>query len=171
MRRTRQRRQSRADHPGTSKKSRASYSPPLAPGITTMDIPPLDLAMKTRTAQVLERCVACGACAEVCPMPAPAGIDASNPGKLTEGILTILRGGEHADAARWAAVCSGSGHCIPRCQHGVDPRFMLPRARRERPSRNPDNPRRKTGFASFGSMTTGVRVLSKLQLPPDLLAR
>ncbi len=58
-----------------------------------MDIPPLDLAMKTRTAQVLERCVACGACAEVCPMPGPAGIDASNPGKLTEGILTILRGG------------------------------------------------------------------------------
>src|ERR1700686_5495652 len=83
-------------------------------GENRMDIPPLDLAMKTRTAQVLERCVACGACAEVCPMPAPAGIDISDPGKLTAGILTILRGGEHADAARWAAVCSGSGHCIPK---------------------------------------------------------
>jgi len=136
-----------------------------------MDVPPLDLAMKTRTAQVLERCVACGACAEVCPMPAPAGIDASNPGKLTEGILTILRGGEHADAARWAAVCSGSGHCIPKCQHGVDPRFMLTMTRLEMASRNPDNARRKSGFASFGAMTSGVRVLSRLQLPPELLAR
>jgi heterodisulfide reductase subunit D len=136
-----------------------------------MDIPPLDLAMKTRTAQVLERCVACGACAEVCPMPAPAGIDASNPSKLTEGILTILRGGEHAEAARWASVCSGSGHCIPKCQYGVDPRFMLTMARLEMASRNPDNARRKNGFAGFGSMTVGVRVLSRLQLPPDLLAR
>jgi len=136
-----------------------------------MDIPPLDLAMKSRTAQVLERCVACGACAEVCPMPGPAGIDASDPGKLTEGILTILRGGEHADAARWAAVCSGSGHCIPQCQYGVDPRFMLTMARLEMASRNPDDTRRKTGFTGFGSMTTGVRVLSKLQLPPELLAR
>jgi heterodisulfide reductase subunit D len=136
-----------------------------------MDIPPLDLAMKTRTAQVLDRCVACGACAEVCPMPAPAGIDASNPGKLTEGILTILRGGEHADAALWAAVCSGSGHCIPKCQYGVDPRFMLTMARLEMASRDPDNARRKSGFANFGAMTTGVRVLSRLQLPPELLAR
>jgi heterodisulfide reductase subunit D len=136
-----------------------------------MDIPPLDLALKTRTAEVLEKCVACGACAEVCPMPAPAGIDISNPGKLTEGILTILRGGDHADAALWAKVCSGSGHCIPQCQYGVDPRFMLTMARLELASRNPDDTRRKTGFTGFGSMTTGVRVLSKLQLPPELLAR
>ena len=114
-----------------------------------MDIPPLDLAMKTRTAQVLERCVACGACAEVCPMPAPAGI-ASGPVALTEGILTILRGGEHADAARWAAVCSGSGHCIPKCQHGVDPRFMLTMARLEMASRNPDATRRKTDSPGSG---------------------
>jgi heterodisulfide reductase subunit D len=136
-----------------------------------MDVQPLDLVMKTRTAQVLERCVACGACAEVCPMPAPAGIDASNPGKLTEGILTILRGGEHADAAHWAAVCSGSGHCIPKCQYGVDPRFMLTMARLEMASRNPDDARRKAGFAGFGTMTTSLRVLSRLQLPPEVLAR
>ena len=104
-------------------------------------------------------------------MPAPAGIDASNPGRLTEGILTILRGGEHDDAARWAAVCSGSGHCIPKCQYGVDPRFMLTMTRLEMASRNPDNARRKTGFAGFGAMTAGVRVLSRLQLSPELLAR
>jgi ferredoxin len=157
-------------HPALERATDLGHPPAQPPpGSTPMDIPPLDLAMKTRTAQVLERCVACGACAEVCPMPAPAGIDASNPARLTEGILTILRGGEHADAARWAAVCSGSGHCIPQCQHGVDPRFMLTMARLELASRNPDNARRKIGFAGFGAMTSGVRVLSRLQLPPDLL--
>jgi hypothetical protein len=31
--------------------------------------------------------------------------------------------------------------------------------------------RRKNGFAGFGKMTAGVRVLSQLQLPPELLAR
>ncbi len=136
-----------------------------------MDLIPLDLALKSRVAQMLDNCVACGACAEICPMPAPAGINVENPGKLTEGILTILRGGEDKDAAEWARVCSGSGHCIPKCQHNVDPRFMLTMARLEMASRGAVDAKRKTGFASFGAMTTGVRVLSRLQLPPDLLAR
>ena len=136
-----------------------------------MDIAPLDLAIKARTQQVLERCVSCGACAEICPMPGPAGIDASKPVKLTDGILTILRGGEDAEAARWASVCSGSGHCIPQCQHGVDPRFMLAMARLEMATRKPVDAKRKQGFTAFGAMTKGVRVLSQLQLPPEVLAR
>jgi len=55
-------------------------------------------------------------------MPAPAGLDTSAPKALTAGILTLLRGGTHPEAERWAEVCSGSGHCIPTCQHGVNPR-------------------------------------------------
>ena len=70
-----------------------------------MDIPPLDLAMKTRTAQVLERCVACGACAEVCPMPGPAGIDASNPGEAHRG---------HPDHSAWRRA-SRMQRVGPRC--------------------------------------------------------
>ena len=31
--------------------------------------------------------------------------------------------------------------------------------------------RRQTGFTRFGAMTKGVRVLSRLQLPPETLAR
>jgi heterodisulfide reductase subunit D len=136
-----------------------------------MDAPPLDIALQERVADILDRCTTCGACAEVCPMPAPAGIDVANPQALTAGILTILRGGEHQDAARWAAVCSGSGHCIPACQHGINPRFMLTMARLAAPARTEPAARRKAGFANFGKMTAGVRVLSRLQLPPDLLAR
>ena len=104
-------------------------------------------------------------------MPAPAGLDTSNPQALTTGILTILRGGTHPEASRWAAVCSGSGHCIPACQHGVNPRLMLALARVADLSHDVPTARRQTGFTRFGAMTKGVRVLSRLQLPPDTLAR
>ena len=74
-----------------------------------MDGPSLEYALQGQVADILNRCTSCGACVEVCPMPAPAGIDASDPGALAAGVLTVLRGGSHADAQRWAAVCSGSG--------------------------------------------------------------
>ncbi|HVY17448.1 MAG TPA: (Fe-S)-binding protein [Rhodopila sp.] len=135
-----------------------------------MDAPTFETGLAAQTADILAHCVACGACAEVCPMPAPAGI-ATDPRSLTEGILTLLRGGAHADAQRWASVCSGSGHCIPACAHGVNPRLMLALARTADLSRQPVPARRQTGFSRFGAMTKGVRVLSRLQLPPETLAR
>jgi Fe-S oxidoreductase len=119
---------------------------------------------------ILASCVACGACAAVCPMPAPAGI-ATPAQPLTQGILTLLRGGEDADARRWAAVCSGSGHCIGVCEHGVNPRLMLALARARDLRRTEAGVRRQIGFTRFGAMTKSVRVLSRLQLPPATLAR
>jgi heterodisulfide reductase subunit D len=136
-----------------------------------MDGHSLEYALHGQAAEILDRCISCGACVEVCPMPAPAGIDTSDPGRLAAGVLTVLRGGSHADAQRWAAVCSGSGHCIPACKHGVNPRLMLALARTAVLGRENNGDRRKTGFARFGAMTAGVRVLSRLQLSPDLLAR
>ena len=108
-----------------------------------MDVPSLDDALQDRIAEILDRCTSCGACVEVCPMPAPAGIGTGDPPALASGILTILRGGTHEDAARWAAVCSGSGHCIPACQHGVNPRFMLTMARLAEMGRKGPGERRK----------------------------
>ncbi|HEY0425093.1 MAG TPA: (Fe-S)-binding protein, partial [Rhodopila sp.] len=136
-----------------------------------MDALPFDQALDLQVAEILDRCTSCGACAEICPMPAPAGLDTSAPKTLTAGILTILRGGAHEDASRWAAVCSGSGHCIPVCQHGVNPRLMLALARVTDLGHNAPAARRQTGFTRFGAMTKGVRVLSRLQLPPETLAR
>jgi heterodisulfide reductase subunit D len=136
-----------------------------------MDAPTMEYALGDKVAEILDRCTTCGACAEVCPMPAPAGLDTSNPQALTAGILTVLRGGAHAEASRWAAVCSGSGHCIPACQHGVNPRLMLALARVATLNHDAPVARRQTAFARFGAMTKGVRVLSRLQLPPDTLAR
>ena len=104
-------------------------------------------------------------------MPEPAGIDRADPALLSGGILTLLRGGRHAEAERWAAVCSGSGHCIPVCRYGVNPRQMLALARLADLNRQAPAARRQAGFARFGAMTKGVRVLSRLQLPPDTLGR
>src|SRR5208282_4190551 len=133
---------------------------------------PFEIALDLRVAEVLERCTSCGACVEVCPMPAAAGIDASDPQAIAGGVLSILRGTEHpAASARWAAVCSGSGHCIPACQHGVNPRFMLAMARLALRRRTDALDRRRDAFARFGTMTKGVRVLSRMQLPQELLSR
>jgi len=133
---------------------------------------PLEQALDARVAEILDRCTACGACVDVCPMPGPAGIEAGDSSRLAAGVLAILRGEQHpAASARWAAVCSGSGHCIPACRHGVNPRFMLAMARLAEQKRKDAAERRRTGFARFAGMTRGVRVLSRLQLPPALLAR
>jgi heterodisulfide reductase subunit D len=136
-----------------------------------MDATSFDEALNLRVADILDHCTACGACAEICPMPGPAGIDATEPERLTAGILTLLRGGNHGDAARWAEVCSGSGHCIPVCDYGVNPRLMLSLARVATLEAAAPADRRQTAFSRFGAMTKGVRVLSRLQLSPDTLAR
>ncbi|HEX4172281.1 MAG TPA: (Fe-S)-binding protein [Acetobacteraceae bacterium] len=133
---------------------------------------PLEEALDARIADILDRCTSCGACVEVCPMPVPAGIGSTDPHALASGVLALLRGEDHpAEAARWAAVCTGSGHCIPACQYGVNPRFMLAMARLTTAKRKSQTDRRRDGFARFTGMTTGVRVLSRMQLPPELLAR
>jgi len=136
-----------------------------------VDAPTMEVALQDQVAEILDRCTTCGACAEICPMPAPAGLDTTQPEALTAGILTLLRGGTHADASRWAAVCSGSGHCISVCEHGVNPRLMLALARVADLSHEVTTSRRQTAFTRFGAMTKGVRVLSRLQLPPETLAR
>jgi Fe-S oxidoreductase len=133
--------------------------------------PGFEQALEARTRDVLENCTACGRCVEVCPMPGPAGI-AGEPQAIAAGVLALLRGETHpAASARWAAVCSGSGHCIPACPEGVNPRFMLALARLAQQRRKQVPARRQDGVARFGVMTSGVRVLSRMQLPPALLAR
>ena len=54
-----------------------------------MDAVTFEAALQHRAADILTRCVACGACAEVCPMPGPAGIDTADPRALTAGVLSL----------------------------------------------------------------------------------
>ena len=130
-------------------------------------------ALEARRADILDNCVKCGKCVEVCPMPGPAGLDVSDSAAVTAGVIELLRTGQGPDAARrWAEICTGSGHCIPACEYGVNPRFMLKLARISglRADQAPEM-LRSSGAKPFGAMSQAVRTLARLQLAPDLLAR
>ena len=102
----------------------------------------------------------------------PAGLDASRAPGIVSGVLDLLSGGEGTDAAAtWANVCTGSGYCIPACPHGVNPRFMLGLARGAVRRRRGRGSARRDGAVVFSGMSRGVRILSRMQLPPDLLNR
>ena len=105
-------------------------------------------------------------------MVEPAGLDASQATGIVSGVLDLLAGGEgNGAAATWANVCTGSGYCIPACNDGVNPRFMLGLARTAVRRRDGSGPARRDGVKVFSGMSRGVRVLSRMQLPPDVLAR
>ena len=127
---------------------------------------------RARGAAIADACTRCGDCFRACPMVEPAGLADADPGETTSAIVDLITGGEgNPDAVRWADICSGSGNCIPACQHGINPRFMVQLARgfaRRNAGSGPLPTRWRQGFQN---MSRGVRVLSKLQMPPEILAR
>jgi heterodisulfide reductase subunit D len=129
-------------------------------------------AVAGRTQDILERCTTCGRCFEACPMTEPAGIAAADPRETTAGILALIAGATPTAAAdRWAMACSGSGLCIEVCPEDINPRFMLSLAKLARARRADEGERREKGAAAFRAMTRGVKVLSRIQLSPETLAR
>ncbi len=129
-------------------------------------------ALEDRTREVLDRCTRCGKCFEVCPMTAPAGIADRNASGIVGGVLSLIRGEAAApEAERWAQVCSGSGSCIPACPEAVNPRFMLALARVAMQKRATSEEQHRKGSAAFSNMGRGVRVLSRMQLAPEVLKR
>ena len=139
-----------------------------------MSKPVTDLldGLDRRVEDMMSACTRCGKCVEVCPMPGPGGIDVSSPSEVIGGVIDLLRTGTGTPAAeRWAEVCSGTGCCIEACDEEVNPRFLLAMVRRAVAKRDAPSERRARGRAQFKKMSRGVRVLSRLQLPPDLLER
>jgi ferredoxin len=141
-------------------------------------LPTILAALDRRIEEMAQACTRCGRCVEVCPMPAAisAGSDAFTPQPVAtiEGVLSLLRDGDgdgNDDAARWARACSGTGTCIQACPEDLNPRFMLAMARRALQGREPARERRARGREAFQKMSRGVRVLSRLQLPPALIER
>ena len=129
-------------------------------------------ALDVRVGEILDRCTRCGKCVEVCPTAGPAGIDTREPTAIVTEVLDILRGGGDpaSRGARWASTCTGSGRCLSACDDGVNPRFMLAATRLRLNERRAVTERHATGQAGFHKMSKGVKVLSRLQLPADLIA-
>jgi Fe-S oxidoreductase len=128
--------------------------------------------LDVRVGEILDRCTRCGKCVEVCPTAGPADIDTREPGAIVTEVLDILRGGGDpaSRGARWANTCTGSGRCLSACDDGVNPRFMLAAARLALNERRAASERHATGQAGFQKMSEGVKVLSRLQLPAELVA-
>lgn len=87
-------------------------------------------------------------------------------------MLAILRHAGRAGSrgARWAETCTGSGRCLPACRDGVNPRFMLAMARVRLHQARAAEARRAAGQAAFHAMSESVKILSRLQLPADVVA-
>jgi len=133
-------------------------------------------ALQGRVDDILDACTRCGKCVAACPMVEPAGIDLGNDAArapaIVGGILDLLAGGEGtADAERWAQVCTNSGKCIPACDYGVNPRFMVNMARVAVKAKLGDTEVRRAAHQYFNTMGRGTRVISRLQLAPELVAR
>ena len=133
-------------------------------------------ALHTRVDEILDACTRCGKCVAACPMVEPAGIDlgadAANAPTIVGGILDLLAGGPGtAEAERWTQVCTNSGKCIPACDYGINPRFMINMARIAAKAKLGDDAVRRAGQQYFTAMGRGLRVISRLQLSPELLAR
>ena len=131
-----------------------------------------EASLADRAEEILARCTRCGRCVEVCPMPGAAGIDIIDSKAVAAGVLEILQTGKGPDVSeRWVSACSGSGNCIDACDDGVNPRLMVHLARLAGKRDQSDDAVRSAGKANFQKMARAVRVLSRLQLPPDELAR
>jgi heterodisulfide reductase subunit D len=129
-------------------------------------------ALKIQGEEIADICVQCGKCFEACPMTAPGGLGDEAPADVLGGIVDILRGDDGTSAARrWTEVCTHSGNCVPACDYGINPRLMMSIAAIRLKERIDPRERRAQGVNVFNTMSRGVRVLSRLQLSPDELAR
>ena len=106
-------------------------------------------------------------------MVEPAGLAPTNAIPIVEGVLDLLAGGPGTpDAERWAQVCTNSGKCIPACDYGVTPRFMVNMARvASMNAKKGEAEVRRGAQQYFNTMGRSTRTISRLQLPPEVLER
>lgn len=129
-------------------------------------------SLDARVDGIVNACTACGKCAEVCPTADIIDIRDIPDETITAGVIDILKGNEAAhEPERWARACCGTAHCIDACPEGINPRFMLAMARRALNERQPDTDTRAKGREMFKSMGKGVRMLSRLQMPPEVVVK
>src|SRR3954470_20625557 len=141
-------------------------TPVQAGGISFLD------ALQGRVDGILDSCTRCGKCVTACPMVEPAGLDPADAVDIVGGTLDLLSGGAGTkEAERWAQVCTNSGKCIPACDYGVNPRFMVNMARIAAKAKLGADTVRRAANEYFNTMGRSTRTISRLQLAPEVLAR
>jgi heterodisulfide reductase subunit D len=130
-------------------------------------------AVSSRVDAMVDACVRCGKCVEVCPVTDAAGMAEAEPVAVITGVLDILRTGDGPAAARkWASSCVLSGECIKACDYGVNPRFLLAMARTKMTRAANDAPAmRRRGVEVFRNQSHDVNVLARMQLDEQALDR
>jgi heterodisulfide reductase subunit D len=138
-----------------------------------MDNVTFETALSAHLDDMLKACTRCGKCVEVCPSLQPARIVYAATQELVTGVIDLVRFGHGPEASRtWASSCMLSGACIPACEDGVNPRFLLAMARiaiAKAEHALPD--RRRRGITGFRDLGRDVNVLSRLQLQDEALRR
>lgn len=130
------------------------------------------VGLERRIEGIIDACTRCGKCADICPTPALAGFGDADPENLATGVIDILKGEVFDPLSEdWARKCCGTGYCIDVCPEGIDARFMLAMARRRLNEAQAPDVRKAEGRQMFKDMSRGVRVLSRLQMPPEVLNR
>ena len=121
-----------------------------------------EAALDGRVGQMLDACIKCGKCVEVCPSVEPAGIANVSPQDVIAGVLDIVHTGDGPDVSRrWATSCTLSGECIEACDYGVNPRFLLAMARVAMSKHMSGLPeRRRDGVLKYRSTSQDVAVLA-----------
>lgn len=129
-------------------------------------------ALQGRVDHILDACTSCGACVRACPMVEPAGLDPAHAPAISGGVLGLLAGGNGTpEAERWAEVCTNSGKCIPACPAGINPRLMVNMARIASKAKQGEAKVRRAANQQYNAMSRGTRVVARLQLAPEVLAR
>jgi len=129
-------------------------------------------AMAKRVDDTLAACTRCGKCVAACPMVEPAGLNPKQGTTIVEGMLDLIAGGPGTpEAERWAQVCTNSGKCIPACGDGVNPRFMVNMARIASKAKTGEPAVRRAGQQYFSNLNRGTRMISRMQLAPEVLAK
>src|SRR3954469_3172252 len=103
-------------------------------------------------------------------MVEPAGLGPADAVDIVGGTLDLLSGGAGTkEAERWAQVCTNSGKCIPACDYGVNPRFMVNMARIAVKAKRGDAEGRRAAHQYFTTRSGGGGVIPRLQLAPEVV--